>query len=103
MQKLVGSNPISRFCVMCRDVSKSTIYNQKRHAEANLHDDDLLFLPLLGLESSRPSLSGTPRGQVSRRGLSGRQAHRLRRDRVGVNELLTDSRQYGDEEGHGTD
>jgi RNA polymerase sigma factor (sigma-70 family) len=36
-----------------RSISKSTIYNQKRHAEGNLHDDDLFFSSLLGLEKVR--------------------------------------------------
>lgn len=36
-----------------REISKSTIYNQKRHAEGNLHDDDLFFSSLLGLEKVR--------------------------------------------------
>lgn len=36
-----------------RGVSESTIYNQKRQAEGNLHDDDLFFSSLLGLEKVR--------------------------------------------------
>ncbi len=36
-----------------RGISQSTVYNQKRDAEGNLHDDDLFFSSLLGLKRVR--------------------------------------------------